>query len=178
MHEGIYFKTDDSKKYRAIAKPLSNPPPITDCLETGQYYIQQETGKVCEIETPFQSQELHWLKKCHNAQVHIQYNKALARLSYQTRLGLQPCYIQECRNAVVNKVRRYAPPVYTLTQHPTREPDASFSPLWEVNSLLPQTTPVTDNWFPLKKQENPHISWSSYTFIADANTDKVKTEAS
>lgn len=152
MHEGIYFKTVDSKKYRAIAKPLSNPPPFTNCLKTGQYYIQQETGKVCEIETPFQSQEIHWLKKCHNinAQVHIQYNKALAHLSYQTRLGLQPCYVQECRNAVVNKVRRHAPPVYrpTLTQHPTGEPDASFSPLWEVNS------------------------------IAEANTDKVKTEAS
>lgn len=113
-----------------------------------------------------------------NAQVHIQYNTPLAHLSYQTRLGLQPCYMQERRNAVVNKVRRHEPPVYTLTQHPTGEPDASFSLLWEVNSLLPQTTPMTDNWSPPKKQENPHIPWTSYTFIADANTDKVKTEAS
>lgn len=39
MHEGIYFKTVDSKKYRAIAKPLSNPPPFTDCLKRGQYIL-------------------------------------------------------------------------------------------------------------------------------------------
>lgn len=78
-------------------------------------------------------------------------------LLYQTRLGLQPCYMQECRNAEVNKVRRHAPPVYTLSHHPTGELDASFSLLWEVNSLSPQTTPVTDNWSSLKKQENPHI---------------------
>lgn len=38
---------------------LSNPPPFTNCLKTGHYYIQQETGKVGKMKTPFQSQKIH-----------------------------------------------------------------------------------------------------------------------
>lgn len=47
------------KSTEKLQTTLSNPPPFTNCLKTDQYYIQQETGKVGKIKTPFQSQEIH-----------------------------------------------------------------------------------------------------------------------